>query len=152
MANVMGGISAFTGLIGMARGLKDINDAVVRNEAIYELTGKLLDAQQEYAEQIEKVRALEAKLASYENWESEKERYELTEDEYSKVITYSLKEGAQPSEPSHSICPDCYQQRKKSIIQPERRVGGTETLVCRVCGWEAFKSGFATSRNANSRR
>lgn len=144
---VMAGLSAFSGLIGMARGLKDINDAVVRNEAIYELTSKLLDAQQEYAALLARVGELEKKLTSFENWETEKQRYELKVQGENSVLAYALKEGVQPPEPAHSICPDCYQERKRSILQTETRyVNGQRTcLTCNSCGWRGWIYGEAMS-------
>ena len=140
---VIGGFSAFTGLIGMARGMKDMNDAVVRNEAVYALTEKLLDAQQEYAALAQKVGELEAKLAAYETWESEKQRYELKDHGNDGVLAYALKPGVEPAEPPHSLCPDCYQHREKRILQPEMKAPGmAHALVCRACGWEAYTVGF----------
>jgi hypothetical protein len=140
---VISGFSAFTGLVGMARGMKDMNDSVVRNEAVFAMTEKLLDAQQEYAALAQKVGELEAKLAAYETWEREKERYELKEHGSRGALAYALKEGVQPSEPAHSICPDCYQSRKKSILQNERfATGAAEALICKVCGWDGYTRGF----------
>lgn len=140
---VIGGFSAFAGLIGMARGMKDMNDAVVRNEAVYALTEKLIDAQQDYATLAQKVSELEAKLASYEDWESQKLRYELKDHGNGGVFAYALKAGVEPPEPAHSICPDCYQNRQKSILQTEMRAPGmSHVLVCRMCSWEGYTSGF----------
>jgi len=139
---VMAGLSAFSGLVGMARGLKDINDAVVRNEAILELTGRLLDAQQDYATQIQKVNELEAKLAKFEDWESKKQRYELKEHGPNGVRAYALKDGVDPPEIPHSICPDCYEKRERSILQHLHvTVGRREILQCQKCGWIAHIKG-----------
>ena len=113
---VMGGFSAFASLIGMARGMKDMNDSVVRNEAVFALTEKLIDAQQEYTALTQKVGELEAKLAAFETWESEKQRYDLKPHGDRGALAYALKEGVEPPEHPHSICPDCYQQRKRSIF------------------------------------
>lgn len=145
----MSGLSAFSGLVGLARGLKDINDAVVRNDAIYELTSKLLDAQQEYATLLKRVGELEAKLAQFENWESEKQRYELKK--HGNALAYALKEGVNPPEHPHFICPDCYQHRKKTIVQEERRIGGAEVLACYACGWTGHMHGFSAGTNVRAK-
>jgi hypothetical protein len=148
---VMAGLSAFSGLIGMARGLKDINDGVVRNEAIFELTSKLLDAQQEYAALLARVGELEKKLTSFENWEREKERYELKEHGFGKVLAYALKEGVDPPEHPHSVCPDCYQQGKRAILQTVSRFPGrNEILLCQACGWEAYTTGHWSPDHAKA--
>lgn len=144
---IMAGASAFSGLIGLARGLKDINDGVVRNEAIFELTSKMLDAQQEYAALLARVGELEKKLAQFENWEATKQRYELKRHGDKKIPAYALKEGVEPAELAHSICPDCYENRKRSILQEETRYSsGTRTsLFCNACGWRAWTHGEAMS-------
>jgi hypothetical protein len=139
---VMSGFSAFAGLIGMVRGLKDINDGVVRNEAIFAATEKALDLQQQYTALAKAVGELEAKLAAYETWESEKQRYDLKPHGDRGALAYALKEGVEPPEHPHSICPDCYQQRKRSILQTVHHlVGHSESLRCNVCGWEAYTRG-----------
>jgi hypothetical protein len=151
VGEIFGGISAFSGLVGMARGMKDMNDSVVRNEAVYALTEKLLDAQQEYAALTQKVGELEAKLAAYETWESQKQRYELKEQGHMKILAYTLREGVEPAELPHSICPDCYEQHKRSILQTEARIGGVRVLTCHVCGWDGYLQGHAPAGRSKSR-
>ena len=142
MVDVVAGLSAFAGMVGMARGLKDLNDAVVRNEAVIALTEKIMDTQGRYTELAQQIGALEAKLAAYETWEREKQRYELKPVGNKGALAYALKEGVQPPEPPHSICPDCYQKREKSILVPtEHYVMRAESLRCHVCGWETYTRG-----------
>jgi hypothetical protein len=147
------GIGAFNGMLSAAKSLKDINDTVVRNQASIDLQGQILTAQGEYAALLDKVRALETKLATFENWETEKQRYELKDHPAvdDPVRAYALKDGVQAPEIPHSICPDCYSQRKKSILQTERRVGGARVMTCHVCGWDGYLSGFAPA-GGRSRR
>src|SRR5258708_2356402 len=98
------GIGAFNGMLSAAKSLQDIKDRVARNQASIELQGQILTAQEEYAALLDKVRALETKLAAFENWETEKQRYELKDHpavDY-PVRAYALKEGVQPPEPPHS--------------------------------------------------
>ena len=121
----------------------DMGNTASRNAAVIELQGQILAAQEDYAALLAKVRKLEEKVAHFEEWESEKERYELNEHGMMKILAYDLKAGVEPPERPHSICPDCSQSRKKTILQPERRVGGAEVLSCKVCGWDGFLSGFA---------
>lgn len=144
MVDVIAGMSAFGGMIGMARALKDLNDAAVRNEAVIALTEKIIDAQARYTTLAQQVSELEAKLATYETWEREKEHYGLQEHGERRALAYALREGVEPAEPAHSICPDCYQVRKKTILQKERRSAGRqELLLCHVCGWQGTTHGHA---------
>ena len=139
--DIFSGLSALSALTGTARGLKDMNDAVVRNAASLELQEKILAAREAYSALLDKVDDLEAKLAAYERWDAERLRYELKKQGDSNVLAYSLKEGAEPTEPQHSICPDCYQQRKKSLLQTQERylqAGQQIALTCQVCGWKGY--------------
>ena len=91
----------------------------------------------------EKVRELEATIAEYDNWEAEKDRYELYQIKPSGGFAYRLrKECVQDAEPNHYICPNCYENRRKSILQmrddPTAMVGlGSRApafnLVCTLC-------------------
>ena len=93
-------------------------------------------------ELLKSISALEAEVASFETWDTEKQRYEL-KDIGGGIMAYALKAGAQPPEPAHSICPDCYQQRIKHMIQPVRRTPGmSHVMVCPHCGWEGYVSGM----------
>ena len=104
----------------LAKGLKDIDDATRRNAAVIELQEKILAAHRAQLELAERARELEKQLASFEQWDTEKEKYELKEI-YPETFAYVLKETARGTEPSHSICAACYQMRKKSILQKFRR-------------------------------
>jgi hypothetical protein len=94
-----------------------------RAAKISELNGQILSAQtsaiQANATQlslIEQVGTLKAEIAQLETWEAEKERYELKNVSRGATV-YALKKETQGSEPSHWLCPDCYQNRKKRFFQ-----------------------------------
>ena len=143
VGEIFAGIGAFNAMLGAAKALRDMDNTASRNAAVIELQGQILAAQENYAALLAKVRELEENVALFEDWKSEKQRYELNEHGTMRILAYDLKAGVEPSERAHSICPDCYQNRKKSILQPERRVGGSEVLSCKVCGWDGYLSGFA---------
>ena len=56
VAEIYAGLSAFKAMFDMAKGLKDINDAAIRNGAVIELQEQILSAQQQQSELIERVR------------------------------------------------------------------------------------------------
>ena len=141
MVDVFAGISGFNTMRDAAKALKGMNDAVVRNEAVIDLQGKILTAQEEFSALLEEVRSLKAKLTQFEDWETVKQRYELKEiKEFYSAAVYSLKEGVQPSEPMHYLCPDCYQHRKKSILQ-NCRSGSASGLECNQCMFRVWLQG-----------
>jgi hypothetical protein len=61
----------------IAKGLKDINDATVRNAAVIELQEKILAAQAEQTALVVRVGELEKEVADLKAWDAEKQRYEL---------------------------------------------------------------------------
>ena len=127
-AEILSGLSGFKTAFDLAKGLKDMDDAVRRNAAVLELQEKILTAQQAQFALIEHVAELEKKQASFEQWTAEKEKYELQEI-YPKTFAYVIKESARGTEPSHLICAACYQRRKKSILQKSSAVH----LTCPEC-------------------
>jgi hypothetical protein len=73
------GLSAFKSMYDIAKGLKDISDATIRNAAVIELQEKILSAQAEQAELIETVSKLKSRVAELEAWDADKKRYRLTD-------------------------------------------------------------------------
>jgi hypothetical protein len=120
--------------------LKLIGGGKGRDEAI-KLYGQIVSAHQSaLAAQsaqvalIEEKRALEAKLAEFEEWDRTKQRYELQPVGHGAFV-YVVKEGERRAEPPHSICPNCYEQRRRSILQSSgiNRHTGEERLSCLSC-------------------
>ena len=60
-AELIAGLSIFKSMMDMAKGLKDINDAAIRNAAVIELNEKIRTAQ---AQQT----TLVARIGELENW------------------------------------------------------------------------------------
>lgn len=135
------GLGLFKTAFDLAKGLKDINDATVRNAAVIELQEMILAAQQQQTAALERIAELEKELARFENWEAEKKRYELA-DVGNGAIAYRLKPSMANGEPPHSICAYCYDQAIKSPLQPETQAAGrTQHLVCHQCGSDLIISG-----------
>ena len=82
-------------------------------------------------------------MAHFETWENEKQRYELKPaGEFTTALAYHLKESEQEREQPHMICQNCYQDRKKSILQFESRMPGrAEVLVCHRCNNDIYTIG-----------
>jgi hypothetical protein len=119
VAEVFAGLGALKTAFDLAKGLKDINDATIRNAAVIELQEKILTAQQQQSALVESVSALEKEVADLKAWDGEKQRYELKNvgGEGPAVFAYALKAGEENGEPPHLLCANCYQSRRKSILQ-----------------------------------
>jgi hypothetical protein len=147
VAEVYAGLGAVKAAFDLARGLKDINDATVRNAAIIELQRKILAVQQEQSGLLDRTRELEHQIESLEAWESEKQRYDLRELPPG-VFVYELKPSDATGEPPHKICQTCFQRRKKSILQADAPVNGIYRLNCFECGTQLRAGHFqAPMRN-----
>lgn len=143
-------IAGFGSLIGSMKHIVDLHEAGARKAATYELIDKALSLQERYTALAEEVGALKTKLAEFEKWEAESQRYEL-KPHARGFTTYELKPDAQPPETPHSICPDCYQKGQKAILQPEHVAGGA-TLCCHACGWVKYTQGRAPAPNVPTGR
>jgi hypothetical protein len=116
-------LTSFKALKDIALAMVGLRDAKAFDAKLIEFNSALIDAQtsvfavnQERTALVERIGALEAKVTELENWETEKQRYELKEVA-PRNFAYVLKPQTQGSEPSHWICPGCYQKRQKSILQ-----------------------------------
>ncbi len=146
------GLGIFKTLFDMAKGLKDISDAAIRDRAVIELLEKLMAAQLQQTALVERVTELEKEKARFENWESEKQRYELA-DAGGGSSAYRLKPAMANGEPPHCICANCYQKAHKSILQPETRMPGrAQVLVCNECGSDFYVSGARAKEHSGARR
>jgi hypothetical protein len=143
MVDLAIGLTAFNTMMNAAKALKDMKEDSVRLEASIDLQRQIFASQEDYAALLKTVSALETEIARFETWDRDKQRYELKDHGGNRVKAYALKDGVEPPELPHSICPDCYHQRKISIVQETRKAPGMSVVLeCHVCGWEAYADGF----------
>lgn len=72
---------------------------------------------------------LAKKILEFENWANTERNYELTEIARQSFV-YRSKKSDQSTEPMHYLCPNCYQERKKSILQYKGPVSGFSCHKC----------------------
>ncbi|HMA70535.1 MAG TPA: hypothetical protein VKP67_03450 [Xanthobacteraceae bacterium] len=116
LGETVAGLGAFKSMLDIVKGLKDLKDASARNAVAIELQEKIIAAQTAQSELITRVGELEAQVARFEAWNSQKERYQL-KDFGGGTFAYELKESEKASEPIHRLCPACYENGKKQILQ-----------------------------------
>jgi hypothetical protein len=63
VAEIYAGLSSVKAAFDIAKGLKDIHDATLRNAAVIELQEQILSAQVEHASLIDRIRELEKQMA-----------------------------------------------------------------------------------------
>jgi hypothetical protein len=139
------GLSGFRSILDTLKILKETSDAATRNEIQAGLTEKLLAEYETRTALLQEKGALEAEVVRLKDWSAEKERYELKTHGKNGILAYALKETVQPTEPAHSLCPDCFSNNKKTILQPESYYdhGTKQLLVCHACSWRAYTMGDA---------
>src|SRR5690606_3853686 len=107
--------------INAAAGEIAINEATIKlQRTILEAQEKLLAAQELQAEQSRRVEELEARLAQADAWTRERERY-VRREFPAGTFAYVLKDGDESGEPPHRLCPTCFEDGHKSILQTKNR-------------------------------
>ena len=151
MAAVVGFAQSIRAALDITKAMKDVNDANMIQTKTFELTREIMAAQSYAMEAvaaqsapIDRIRELEASVASFEAWERQKDRYELKRYEPG-VFLYDLKPSMANGEPAHCICPKCYEHKKRSILHGTSLFQGRETLMCHECSGQ-FIVGIHVSR------
>ncbi len=125
-----------------AKGLVNIRDTAKFGDAVIELQTQILAAQQgAFAAQrretalAQEVSDLKKRIAEFETWETEKEKYELLKLPPG-VLVRSLKKDEESAEVLHYICADCYERGQKSYLHSGGQSQGTEHFTCHTCNSE----------------
>jgi hypothetical protein len=137
----LGALGATKTAFELAKSILDVRDATKLQSVRFELMNLLLEAQQAETALVADKRQLEERVRELEAWDGEKERYEL-KDIGNGCMAYVLKPSAAGSEPPHSLCANCYQQGRKSILTPFHiQIGRAEAMQCHACGSEMIVQG-----------
>jgi hypothetical protein len=132
IGEAMAGASALKTAFDMAKALKDISDATIRNAAVIELQEKILSAQEAQFALVKRVDELEKQVAAFETKSSEMQRYQL-KDYGAGTFAYELKESEARGEPMHRACPTCFQKGHISILQFSNKSEGQDWYECWTC-------------------
>lgn len=126
----------------IAKGVGALKTEAAVNGAIIEIQRHVVEAQQGLSASLRTIEDLEKEILRLKDWSAEKQSYELA-DTGQGSLAYKLKEGLELPQPSHWICPQCYEDGKKSILKHETLpVGRTQTLVCHRCGFDVVTRGI----------
>lgn len=136
------GVGLFKSMLDMTKGLKDMNDAAVRNAAVIDLQGQILAAQEQQMALVERVGNLEKEMTRFETWETEKQRYRLIQFTPG-TVAYVLKRSDANGEPGHALCTNCYERGTKSILQENgKRIRVDQGFVCPSCKTTIITRGY----------
>lgn len=87
---------------------------------IIQLQDKVISAQSTHSAILARLDELEQEVMKMDRFEKEAARYELAATKAGAAV-YALKAEDDRGEPHHCLCPNCYADRKKSILQPSGR-------------------------------
>lgn len=120
------------GLLALKTDAAISSKVVELNAAILDTQSQLFSAQAKESALLGRVSELEAKVARLEGWEDEKQRYELRELAPGTLV-YRVKPAMQGCEPPHDLCPNCYQEGVKSILQNSGIKAWCHSVTCPKC-------------------
>lgn len=138
---IAAGLASIKAALDITKTLADARDTSKILEVRLELQRLLLEAQEAQSALIDEKRALEERIRNFDRWETERQRYALTEVVPGRFV-YRLRPEAAAGEPDHSICPDCFEDRRKSVLTHSTiPIGRAEMLRCQACGYEVLIKG-----------
>lgn len=132
VGEIFAGLQAFKSILDSAKALADMHDEGVRLRATNDLLRQINAAEQNYAAALDRVRALEAEIAEIKARKGDLERYEL-KGIGGGAAAYMLKPEARGAEPPHWLCPACYANGKKAILQRTVQTGHGHLYTCGGC-------------------
>lgn len=116
------------------KSISDIQGKVIElQSAILSAQSSALAANSDQAALIEEIRTLKEEVTRVKAWETQKNRYKLIKVWNSGSVAYALKESMKESEPPHLICTKCYEDGRKSILNPLKTPDGSFVYSCPVC-------------------
>ncbi|WP_374348613.1 hypothetical protein [Chitinimonas sp.] len=132
-------LTAFNNLRQLTTALVSAKSEIDRQEAaisfqnaLLDLQGRIFESQTAQATLQERIAALESELARHKNWSKERDRYSLQEVETGAFV-YRLKPEAANGEAVHNLCPQCFEDEVKSILQFLGKHGMRNKHGCNRC-------------------
>jgi hypothetical protein len=122
IAELQAGYTAAKTAFDIASRLQKMSTDVKINEAIIGIQNAVLAAQEAVMAANEKINELsdakaevEKQLVQLKDWSKEASRYELKEV-VPGILLYALRGDLGSTEPFHYLCPNCFENQKKSIL------------------------------------
>ncbi len=137
-------LTAVSHAINAGKALIDARDQIKRtdaqlefNRALVELQEKHLSLIQGYQTLLATNESLKQELANNEKWEQERTNYKL-ENVGNGATVYCLDPEKASGQPLHWLCPNCFEDRKKSMLQRTVKPGVLGLFKCNRCKSEVI--------------
>ena len=132
MVDIATGYSALTAAFEIAKGIKNIDDRVKLNAAVIELQEKILSAQQAATEAKARMQEMERRIQTFDDWAETESRYAL-KNFGCQTYAYEAKSEHLNELPQHLACPNCFRERRLSILQYDGDYWGKKKFKCLAC-------------------
>jgi hypothetical protein len=136
--SIAAGISGLKAAFDITKGILELKTMTDVRSKVIELQQVILSAQndaigaqQHIMSLLQEKERLTGEIERFKSWDAEKLNYELTEYQPG-VLAYKLKASVS-EQPLHWLCPHCFQQSQKSILQTQQRDRRLDGLVCGRC-------------------
>ena len=116
-------------------------DAATRSELAIELTKEVLSVKQADTMLRAEISDLKEKVANFESWDIEKQRYSLVKLEPG-ILVYRQKSEMEYVDPPHELCADCYNKNQKSFLHITSTRYGFTYWKCNICGFNEKSGGY----------
>lgn len=140
MTDIPGALASLKGaadIVKILYGAKlsaDVQEKVSNlQQLIFDARESAFNAQEELSVVKGKVADLERQISEHETWLEDKKRYQLFKPDNVSSVVYGLKEAASTGEPAHYLCTNCYQQRRKAILNNHPNANGFTVFLCPIC-------------------
>ncbi len=109
------------------------------NDLILSAQNSALESKSAQLAMADTIRELEKEIIRIKAWNDQKPRYKLVAI-VSGAACYALKVEYRGTEPPHWICTNCFEEGRKSILNPRRNRDQEYSYVCPKCGSEIHSS------------
>lgn len=140
VAEISAGFGALKAAKEIVQGLDATRQAIITGEIKVELLGKIIEAQQamlaaqeQHSLMVREVDGLRAEVERLKDWSGKRADYELTSIR-GGGLAYMPKPAVRGAEPAHWLCTNCFENAKKSILQPQGEQRGPNVdWKCPAC-------------------
>ena len=152
MASITAAVTGLKAATDLAKSFVDLKTTGEIQGKVVELQTVILSAQSsalaaqsDQFSLLNRIGELEKEVTQFKNWETEKERYKLTEYG-SGTFAYAMKPEKANGEPLHRLCANCFNQGQKSLLQLVGTGGGQERMRCARCKTEIYLGTYVSPR------
>lgn len=125
----------------IAKSLFQLSSSAEIKAQVIDLQNAILSAQQsafaaqsQQSAMIQQIDDLKKEIADIKAWEKEKQRYKLMNTPWGAGgVVYGLKESCKETEAAHYICTKCYDDGRRTILQPTVGDRGFMDMTCGTC-------------------